>query len=251
MFLQRHIPRVCRKKHKPTAQTNAADHLNTPRNIADDTNKTAWQWPYSAFGDNKPTGILKASTSPTNAVTQDQTTNAQLKATAPAFKFNLRFAGQYADEESNLNYNYFRNYQPNQGRYSQNDPIGLAGGWNMYAYVDGDPLSFIDPEGNTKRGGNPYGSPYGRPGGVVIGGKLPPLTPSSRQISRDKQLDLMRELQEEARKWPGNAEPFNEGCKLHCPNSSCPTSYGTDRTMGTTGCVLKCNPIMNAPKPRF
>jgi uncharacterized protein RhaS with RHS repeats len=35
-----------------------ADHLNTPRQITDDANKVAWQLPYSAFGDNKPTGVL-------------------------------------------------------------------------------------------------------------------------------------------------------------------------------------------------
>ena len=44
-------------------------------------------------------------------------------------------------------YNYFRTYQPNQGRYTQNDPIGLAGGWNRYGYVGGSPLSFVDPMG--------------------------------------------------------------------------------------------------------
>ncbi len=44
-------------------------------------------------------------------------------------------------------YNYFRNYQPNQGRYTQNDPIGLNGGLNRYAYADGAPTMFTDPLG--------------------------------------------------------------------------------------------------------
>ena len=45
------------------------DHLGTPRLITDDTNKVVWQWSYSAFGENKPTGILKATTNPKTAIT--------------------------------------------------------------------------------------------------------------------------------------------------------------------------------------
>ena len=100
-----------------------------------------------AFGDNKPSGILKTTTTPNNAVTQDATTTALLRATTPTLKFNLRYPGQYFDEESNLNYNYQRSYQFGQGRYSQSDPIGLDGGWNRFGYVGGNALSLVDPEG--------------------------------------------------------------------------------------------------------
>lgn len=120
------------------------DHLGTPRSITDDTNKVVWQWAYSAFGDNKPTGILKATTNPRAAITNQPKL---LTATNPSFAVNLRFPGQYWDDESKLSYNFFRSYQPGQGRYSQPDPIGLEGGWNRLGYVEGNPLGAIDPEG--------------------------------------------------------------------------------------------------------
>jgi len=70
-----------------------------------------------------------------------------LKATNPGIEANLRFPGQYFDEESNLSYNYFRSYNAAQGRYSQPDLIGLEGGWNRFGYVEGNPLSYTDPNG--------------------------------------------------------------------------------------------------------
>jgi RHS repeat-associated protein len=56
----------------------------------------------------------------------------------------LRFQGQYFDEESGLHYNRYRYYEPESGRYISADPIGLAGGINLYAYVK-NPLNYIDP----------------------------------------------------------------------------------------------------------
>ncbi|WP_102781224.1 RHS repeat-associated core domain-containing protein, partial [Providencia stuartii] len=48
---------------------------------------------------------------------------------------NLRFQGQYFDRETGLHYNTFRYYDPDIGRFTQQDPIGLAGGLNLYQYA--------------------------------------------------------------------------------------------------------------------
>ncbi|MDN4628106.1 RHS repeat-associated core domain-containing protein [Erwinia sp. PsM31] len=61
-----------------------------------------------------------------------------------AVQRNLRFQGQYLDRESGLYYSLFRYYDPVSGRFTQPDPIGLAGGINTHAYVT-DPITFVDP----------------------------------------------------------------------------------------------------------
>jgi RHS repeat-associated protein len=48
---------------------------------------------------------------------------------------NLRMQGQYLDRETGLHYNLFRYYDPDCGRFTQQDPIGLAGGINLYQYA--------------------------------------------------------------------------------------------------------------------
>jgi RHS repeat-associated protein len=117
-----------------------SDHLNTPRRLIQSDGQVAWQWAYSAFGDEKPT------------VAKNRFANLDLNqsfgsTTVPAVTFNLRYPGQYFDQESNLHYNYHRSYSATTGRYTQSDPIGLQGGWNGFAYSNQNPLSFTDPLG--------------------------------------------------------------------------------------------------------
>ena len=146
MLLQRQYSRICRKKHKSTAILSAkhyaiqSDHLNTPRRLVQSDGQVAWQWAYSAFGDEKPT------------IASNRFANTDLNqsfgtTTVSAVTFNLRYPGQYFDQESGLHYNYHRSYSATTGRYTQSDPIGLDGGWNRFGYAEQNPMSNIDPEG--------------------------------------------------------------------------------------------------------
>jgi RHS repeat-associated protein len=117
-----------------------SDHLNTPSRLVQSDGQVAWQWAYSAFGDEQPT--VASNRFANTALNQSFGTT-----TVAAVTFNLRYPGQYFDQESNLHYNYHRSYSAAVGRYTQSDPIGLDGGWNRFGYVGQNPLSSIDPTG--------------------------------------------------------------------------------------------------------
>ncbi len=117
-----------------------SDHLNTPRRLTQADGQAVWQWAYSAFGEEQPTTGAKRFTS-------EGTTPSTGSTSIPEVTFNLRYPGQYFDQETKLHYNHFRSYDGRTGRYTQSDPIGLDGGWNRFSYVEGNPLSFADPEG--------------------------------------------------------------------------------------------------------
>ncbi|WP_439854216.1 RHS repeat-associated core domain-containing protein [Pseudomonas yamanorum] len=59
---------------------------------------------------------------------------------------NLRLQGQYLDREIGLHYNTFRFYDPDVGRFTTPDPIGLMGGFNLYQYGP-NPVRWLDPWG--------------------------------------------------------------------------------------------------------
>jgi RHS repeat-associated protein len=109
-----------------TAYFIHTDQLNTPRAITNGSGALVWRW------DSDPFGQDAANEQP---------------AGQGAFEFNQRFPGQQFDRESNLHYNYFRDYDPQTGRYIQSDPIGLHGGVNTFGYAGSNPQSYIDPDG--------------------------------------------------------------------------------------------------------
>ncbi len=104
------------------------DQLDTPRVVTTTTGTVVWNWPWAGnpFGEAAP--------------------NIQ------TMTMNLRFPGQYYDQETELNYNYFRDYEPNTGRYVESDPIGLQGGLTTYSYVNSQPLRSTDSKGLVKCG---------------------------------------------------------------------------------------------------
>jgi RHS repeat-associated protein len=113
---------------QPAIYYIAPDHLNAPRMIANQQGTTVWKWDQAEpFGATAP--------------------NADPDGDGVGFDFPLRFPGQYFDRETGLHYNYYRDYDPSVGRYVESDPIGLAAGFNTYAYVGLDPLVAFDPFG--------------------------------------------------------------------------------------------------------
>ena len=48
-------------------------------------------------------------------------------------------------EETGLHYNFFRYYDPHIGRFTQQDPIGLAGGMNLYRFANNTQNGVIQP----------------------------------------------------------------------------------------------------------
>ncbi len=97
------------------------DHLGTPQEITNASGELVWTAQYKAYG--------SLALAPIRQVEN-----------------NLRFQGQYFDEESGLHYNRFRYYDPECGRFINQDPIGLLGGNNNYLYVP-NPVGWVDPWG--------------------------------------------------------------------------------------------------------
>jgi len=106
------------------------DPLGTPQALTDESGTVVWKADYDPFG--------KA------------TVNEDPDGDGNRVTLNVRFPGQYYDQETGLHYNYFRYYDPATGRYLASDPIGLRGSLNTYAYVDANPINAIDPSGLVK-----------------------------------------------------------------------------------------------------
>jgi RHS repeat-associated protein len=104
------------------------DHRGLPLALVNAEGKTDWSAEYDAWG---------------NLLRENNPHNLQQL---------IRLPGQQYDEETGLYYNRHRYYDPLQGRYITQDPIGLRGGWNLYQYPL-DPVTDIDPLGLMAFGG--------------------------------------------------------------------------------------------------
>ena len=123
--------------HKPLAIVQDSeiyhyhlDHLGTPQEITNSRGKLAWSASFKAYGN-------------LAVVHNNEIDN------------NLRFQGQYYDEETGLHYNRFRYYDPECGRFISQDPIGLLGGVNNYQYVP-NPTGWVDLLGLSCKEGYAY-----------------------------------------------------------------------------------------------
>ena len=101
-----------------------ADHLGTPKQLTDSNQVKVWQAHHAPFGK----AIVESDTNLDGIPTE----------------LNIRFPGQYYDEETGLHYNWHRYYSPELGRYISSDPIGLQGGMNTYGYALQNPVQNID-----------------------------------------------------------------------------------------------------------
>ncbi|WP_270221142.1 RHS repeat-associated core domain-containing protein [Kosakonia cowanii] len=108
----------------------STDLNGAPLEVTDEEGNLRWSGRYGSFGEvrHQTDGFTRLAQS--TALTHQP----------------LRYAGQYADSETGLHYNLFRYYDPQTGRFIVQDPIGLAGGWNLYQYAP-NPQGWIDPWG--------------------------------------------------------------------------------------------------------
>ncbi|MDH0895718.1 MULTISPECIES: RHS repeat-associated core domain-containing protein [unclassified Pseudomonas] len=119
-----------------------ADHLGTPRELTDKNGHIVWSATYKAWGNT-------AKIEQPGRLIADTQGNVQIQCWEEQenpVEQNLRYQGQYYDQETGLHYNRFRYYDPDCGRFVSQDPIGLLGGVNNYQYAP-NPVEWIDPWG--------------------------------------------------------------------------------------------------------
>ena len=88
------------------------DQIGIPREMTDKDGNLLW------FGNYTGWGRLKEETKVTDSAYQP-----------------FRLQNQYCDRETGLHYNFFRYYEPDAGRFVNQDPIGLLGGENLYGFA--------------------------------------------------------------------------------------------------------------------
>lgn len=100
------------------------DHLGTPKEIVDGSGNVVWYTDKKVWGENK-------------ASEHKWSCNVTC---------SIGFQGHWLDDESGLNYNRYRYYEPDSGSFISSDPIGFSGGPNFYSYKI-NPINWVDPFG--------------------------------------------------------------------------------------------------------
>jgi RHS repeat-associated protein len=129
------------------------DQIGTPTRVEDDRGEVVWSARIDPYG------------------------RADI-ASGSVIDFAFRFPGHWFDPETGLHYNRFRYYDPVLGRYLQSDPIGLAGGLNLYGYCGGNPLVRVDVRGLSGSGSDCGGAADPPPPGDPPDAETPPTPPA-------------------------------------------------------------------------
>jgi len=116
-------------------------------------------------------GTLKAVTDTTHNIIKEisyDTYGNILSDSNPSFKVPFGFAGGLYDEDTKLTRFGYRDYDAYTAKWTAKDPIDFGGGdSNLYGYVLGDPVDFVDPTGKVLTVG--IGAVAGAVAGLIVG----------------------------------------------------------------------------------
>ena len=124
----------------------ACDPNGAPHTLYSSDGRTLWRARRRLWGETERDTQAQDRRAMLELVVPDARLARQLAGEEDGPECELRFAGQWEDEETGLHYNLHRYYDPKTGQYLSPDPIGLMGGLRTHAYVH-DPMQWVDPTG--------------------------------------------------------------------------------------------------------
>jgi RHS repeat-associated protein len=130
-----------------------SDHLGTPKELYNLKGECVWQAQHELWGRAHIRKAKRYSEQKALRISTPYRYATDEDFELPGIECELRFAGQWEDEESGLHFNFNRYYDPQSGQYLSQDPIGLEGGLRTHGYV-ADPLTWVDPLGLAGCGEN-------------------------------------------------------------------------------------------------
>jgi RHS repeat-associated protein len=154
-----------------TALYYVKDHLGSVTDVIDAQGKRIGELDYGPYGEN-----IKAAGQVTD----------------------YRYAGMFHLPETGLYLTHYRLYDPDTGRWLNRDPIGEMGGLNLYGYVGGNPVNFVDPDGlqSIAACANPANAAACAAAGITTARPIPvpiplPLPPmESRASEKERATDI-------------------------------------------------------------